>query len=51
MCNNLFNVINKSVKCAAEKGIQASLSYKGDHTAAGKSETVCADGRQIAPLH
>lgn len=51
MCNNLFNVINKSVKCAADKGIQASLSYKGDLTAAGKSEAVCADGKQTAPPH
>lgn len=51
MCNNLFNVINKSVKCAAERGIQDSLSYKGGLTAAGKSEAECADGKQTDPLH
>lgn len=51
MCSNLFNVINKSVECAAEKGIQASFSFNGGLTAAGKSEAVCAGGKQTAPLH
>lgn len=37
---NLFDVINKSVKCEAEKGIQASLSYERGLTAAGESEAV-----------